>query len=102
MNRRYVLAPEAALDLIQIWRHIKRESSLAVADRIESVIRDKIAFLAGNPGAGHSRKNLTDQPVKFFPVYSYLIVYRPDTKPLQVVSILHGRRDVEQLLKNRL
>lgn|ERR1035441_1856421 len=102
MNRRYVLAPEAALDLIQIWRHIKRESSLAVADRIESVIRDKIAFLAGNPGAGHSRKNLTDQPVKFFPVYSYLIVYRSDTKPLQVVSILHGRRDVEQLLKNRL
>ena len=102
MNRRYVLAPEAALDLIQIWRHIKRESSLAVADRIESVIRDKIAFLAGNPGAGHSRKNLTDQPVKFFPVYWYLIVYRPDTKPLQVVSILHGRRDVEQLLKNRL
>ena len=102
MNRRYVLAPEAALDLIQIWRHIKRESSLAVADRIESVIRDKIAFLAGNPGAGHSRKNLTDQPVKFFPVYSYLIVYRPDTKPLHVVSILHGRRDVEQLLKNRL
>jgi toxin ParE1/3/4 len=102
MNGRYVLAPEAALDLIQIWRHIKRESSLAVADRIESVIRDKIAFLAGSPGAGHSRKNLTDQPVKFFPVYSYLIVYRPDTKPLQVVSILHGRRDVEQLLTNRL
>jgi toxin ParE1/3/4 len=102
MNRRYVLAPEAALDLIQIWRHIKRESSLAVADRIESVIRDKIAFLAGSPGAGHSRKNLTDQPVKFFPVYSYLIVYRPDTRPLQVVSILHGRRDVEHLLQNRL
>jgi antitoxin ParD1/3/4/toxin ParE1/3/4 len=102
MNRRYVLSPEAALDLIQIWRHIKRESSVAVADRIESAIRDKIALLAGSPGAGHWRKNLTDQPVKFFPVYSYLIVYRPDTKPLQVVSILHGRRDIEHLLRNRL
>jgi plasmid stabilization system protein ParE len=50
---------------------------------------------------GHYR-NLTDQAVKFFPVYSYLIVYRPDTRPLQVVSILHGRRDVEQILKDRL
>ena len=99
---RYVLAPEAALDLVQIWRYIKRESSLSVADRVESVIRDKFAFLAGTPGAGHSRRNLTDQPVKFFPVYSYLIVYRPETKPLQIVSILHGHRDIERILKNRV
>lgn len=73
-----------------------------MADRVESVIRERIVFLAGNPGAGHWRKNLTDEAVKFFPVYSYLIVYRADTKPLQVVSILHGRRDVEQILKDRL
>jgi toxin ParE1/3/4 len=102
MKGRYVLAPEAALDLVQIWRYIKKQSSVAVADRVESAIRDKIVFLAGSPGTGHWRKNLTDEPLKFFPVYSYLIIYRPDTKPLQVVSILHGRRDVEQILKNRL
>ncbi len=101
MTRRYVLAPKAALDLVQIWRYIKKQSSLAIADRVESAIRDRIAFLARNPGAGHWRKNLTDESVKFFPVYSYLIVYRPDTKPLQVVSILHGRRDLEQILKDR-
>jgi toxin ParE1/3/4 len=101
MTRRYVLAPEAALDLIQIWRYIKQQSNVEIADRVESVIRDRIAFLARNPSAGHWRKNLTDKKVRFFPVYSYLIVYRPDTKPLQVVSILHGRRDVEQILKDR-
>jgi antitoxin ParD1/3/4/toxin ParE1/3/4 len=102
VRERYVLAPEAAFDLVEIWRYIKKQSSLEMADRVESVIRDRIVFLAANPGAGHWRKNLTDETVKFFPVYSYLIVYRPDTKPLQVVSILHGRRDVEQILKNRL
>ncbi len=102
MKARYVLAPEAALDLVQIWRYIKEESSIEIADHVESVILDKVAFLAGFPGAGHWRKNLTDEAVKFFPVYSYLIVYRPDTNPLQVVSILHGRRDVEQILKDRL
>src|SRR5437879_3054516 len=99
MTRRYVLAPEAALDLVQIWRYIKQQSSVEIADRVESVIRDRIVFLARNPGAGHWRKNLTDKEVKFFPVYSYLIVYQPDTKPLQVVSILHGHRDVEQILR---
>jgi len=102
MTSRYVLAPEAALDLVQIWRYIKNQSSIATANRVESVIREKMVFLAGNSGAGHWRKSLTDVAVKFFPVYSYLIVYRPDTKPLQVVSILHGRRDVERVLGGRL
>ena len=60
-----------------------------------------MAFLAGRPGAGHRRKDLTDEDVKFFPVYSYLIVYRPETTPLQIASILHGRRDLEQILKGR-
>src|SRR5271157_5516188 len=102
MKRRYVLAPEAALDLVQIWRYIKKESSVNIADRVEAAIRDRIVSLAKSPGIGHRRKDLTDEAVKFFPVYSYLIVYRPDTNPLQVVSILHGRRDVEQILKGRL
>jgi len=44
---------------------------------------------------------MTSQNVKFFSVYSYLIVYKPDTKPLQIVSILYGRRDVEKILKDR-
>ena len=102
MKERYVLAQEAALDLVQLWRYIKNRSSVETANRAESVIRDKIAFLAQNPGAGHWRRNLTDEAVKFFPVYSYLIVYRPDTVPLQIVSILQGYRNVEQILKARL
>ena len=77
MRRRYVLAPEAAQDLAGIWRYIKREASVEMADRVEAVIRDQIVFLAATPGAGHWRKDLTDEPVKFFPVYSYLIAYRP-------------------------
>ena len=53
MNRRFVLAPEAALDLVQIWRYIKKQSSVEMADHVESVIRERLAFLAANPGAGH-------------------------------------------------
>src|SRR5664279_827656 len=102
MSSRFVLAPEAANDLVQIWRHIKKQTSVEMADRVESVILDKILYLARTPGAGHWRKDLTNKAVKVFPVYSYLIVYRPETRPLQVVSILHGHRDVEQILKDRL
>lgn len=44
MRRRYVLAPEAALDLVEIWRFIRKKASIETADRVESVIREKIAF----------------------------------------------------------
>jgi toxin ParE1/3/4 len=82
--------------------HLKNKASTEIANRVEAAIRDKIAYLAGRPGSGHWRKDLTKEKVKFFPIYSYLIVYRPETNPLQVVAILHGRRDIEELLKDRL
>jgi plasmid stabilization system protein ParE len=63
MKSRYVLAPEAALDLVQIWRYIKEQSSIEIADHVQSVILERIAFLAGNPHVGHWRKNLTDEAV---------------------------------------
>ena len=80
MRPRYALAPEAALDLVQIWRYIKRRASVEMAERVETVIRGKIVFLAGAPDAGHWRKDLTDEPVRFYPVYSYLIVYTGQTQ----------------------
>ena len=101
MKSRYILSPEAANDLIGIWQYIKQQSNLEVADRVESVIRERIVFLARHPNAGHWRKDLTDVTVRFFSVYSYLIVYLPESKPLQIVAIVHGRRDVADVLKNR-
>jgi len=32
--------------LVQIWRYIKKKSSMDMADRVESVILDRIRFLA--------------------------------------------------------
>ena len=72
-----------------------------MADRVEEMILEKRA-LASDPGIGHRRSDLTAAPVRFFAVYSYLIVYRPSTKPLQIVALLHGARDVLTLLKKRV
>jgi plasmid stabilization system protein ParE len=72
-----------------------------MADRVEKVTLEKFALLAGDPGIGHERSELTAANVRFFRVYSYPIVYRPSTKPLQVVAVLHGARNVLTFLKNR-
>ena len=101
MNVRFVLAPQAALDLVEFGVTSKNRP-VSQSRTALNPPSGGIEFLAGTPGAGHSRKDLTAEDVKFFPVYSYLIVYRPHTTPLQVAAILHGRRDVEQILKGRI
>ena len=52
------------------------------------------------PEARHAREHLTDRAVKFWSVFSYLVVYDPASVPLTVLAVLHGARDVGQLLKN--
>ena len=51
MKRRYILAPQAARDLVEIWSRLEKESSRDTADRVESVIRGKFAYLADSPQA---------------------------------------------------
>lgn len=54
--------------------------------------------LAEMPEMGHSREDLADEPLRFWPVHSYLIIYRPDRSPLEVVRVLSGYRDIAELL----
>jgi plasmid stabilization system protein ParE len=51
---------------------------------------------------GSKRSEITPLPVRFWTVTQYpnfIVVYRPGTRPLQVVAILHGRRDIKALLE---
>ena len=72
--------------------------SVKAATRMLDDLEAGIRALARNPGIGHVREDLADKRHRFFPLGSYLIVYRSEAKPLQVVRILHASRDVQQLL----
>jgi plasmid stabilization system protein ParE len=56
-------------------------------------------LLADNPGIGHLRPDLTPQDVRFWSVFKYLVIYPADTKPLEIVRVLHGKRNVRRLLE---
>jgi plasmid stabilization system protein ParE len=53
------------------------------ADRVLVALEKALHRLAKNPGQGHWREDLADRRHRFFLVYSYLIVYRSETKPMQ-------------------
>ena len=91
-------SPEARLDLLEIWEFIAADD-VDAADRVEREIRRAISMLADNPGLGHFRRDLTSKSVRFWAVYSYLVIYDPDARPLEVVRILSGYRDVAAMLK---
>lgn len=38
MTPRYVFAPQAALDLVEIWQYLKERGGVTLADKVESTI----------------------------------------------------------------
>lgn len=93
----FKLSPQAALDLRQIWAYIASDSVKA-ARRIRLQMFDACQKIAENPRIGHRREDLTDKPVLFWPAGLYLIVYNPARKPVEIVRVVHGARDVPSLL----
>jgi plasmid stabilization system protein ParE len=94
------LSPEAAQDLIEIYEYIAQDS-LEAAERVRIEILEALRTLAEMPGKGHTREDLTSHRVLFWPVRSYQIIYHPASQPLEVVAVLHGKRNLRRILKER-
>jgi len=92
--KRYRLSAEAQNDLVEIKRHLIERGGTRLARYVLQEVRSAIGFLAGTPGAGHLRDDLTNEPVKFWSVFSYMIVYDPATKPIGIARVIHGSQDL--------
>ena len=99
----YFLTPLAKADIFDIWAYIAENSETA-ADRVEQAIYAACAFLAQGPLRGHTRPDLTARSLRFWTLSrypNYTVVYRPETAPLQIVAILHGKRNIRRILRQR-
>jgi plasmid stabilization system protein ParE len=99
---RYTLTPSAQEDLAGIRDYYLEEAGVRVARQMLVEFVEAFRFLARNPGAGHKREDLAEgRPVLFWPMRDYLILYRPATKPLQILTIVRGSRDVPKTVGSR-
>lgn len=85
--------PEARDNLLAIVSYLA-EQSRSAATRVLDRIEREVAFLAENPRAGHFRPELLANDYRFWSVYSYLIVYRWRSSPIEVIAVVHGARDL--------
>lgn len=98
MSQAYRLTERAEAEVEAIADFIASDS-IEAAVKVVLALEDAFVLLASRPGIGHAREDLTDRPLKFWSVYSYLVVYDPAGEPLTIVAVLHGVRDVAQILK---
>ena len=94
----YELTELAKADLEEIWDYVAERDSFDAADHVISTIETACQKLAKTPGIGHVREDLADREFRFWPVWSYLVIYLPETKPLEIIRVWHGYRGIPNLL----
>lgn len=86
-------APAAERDLEQILDQFDREGGREVADRVLLRFFDAAAKLAEMPRMGRPWTGRVGRDLRAWVVYRSVLVYAPDTDPLEIIRIFHGARD---------
>ena len=95
---RYVISPAGRQDLIDIWTEIAKDSPPA-AERLLDRFEAAFTRLAEFPQIGRFRPDLVDLPVRFWTVGNYMIIYRAEGSPIEIVRVVSGYRNVATLLR---
>ena len=98
MSVRYILTLRARFDLAAIVEHVSSQSGDRPAESVVLELRKCFQFLAENPGVGHERSDLTEDPaVRFWTSFPYLVAFVAEEQPLAIVGIVHGAREPQDL-----
>ena len=82
---------------MQAWQHLADQST-NTADRWVDAVDRAATRLAGFPALGRARDELV-VGVRSFPVGKYLIFYTISPDGVDVLRVLHGARDLDELLQ---
>ena len=102
MKRKIIVRPEADRDLGEQAEYIAEHSDLDTALRFYRAAEETFALIATQPGMGRARnfgnphlKGVRMCVMKEFD--RHLIFYRPLKDGIEVLRVVHGARDIEEL-----
>jgi toxin ParE1/3/4 len=99
-HRRFILSAPAARELDELLEYVLHNSGPRRAQHVADKLHKGFQKLADAPGLGHRREDLTGEQVLFYAVWSYLVGYRPASRPLEIAHVPHGARDLRPLVEN--
>jgi antitoxin ParD1/3/4/toxin ParE1/3/4 len=97
MSGGYRLTESAEADLNDILGFIAERDSIDRDLRVYEKFVEAFEALAASPGIGTRKPDLTDDPVRWWPVFRFLVVYDAERKPIDVLRVIHGARDIARL-----
>jgi len=98
MGRKCRLSPDAERDLDQVFEFVLLNDGIDAAAYVVAGIENACAKVARMPGIGHRREDYTTRDLRFYTIWSYYIVYKPDSDPLEIVRVVHSARDISAAL----
>src|SRR5437660_870476 len=105
MKARIIRTPLAESDLLEIHDYIDDENP-AAADRFLAAAEKCFEMVGRMPGSGRRWESLHPElaDVRVYPIpkfRNYLVFYRPLRDGVLILTVLHGARDLEQVLNER-
>lgn len=77
------------------------EDSPDTAERLRSEFYEGLQALGRSPGIGHYHDELLGRRYRFWNFYSYVVVYAWEARPIRVIGVVHGARDLAVFLTLR-
>ena len=97
-TRLLVWAPKAKQDLLRIWGYYARLASPEIADSLLHEIGKRALGLSQRPFVGRPRTELLPG-LRSVLVHPYAIIYLVTDNAVEIVRVLHERRDLPAEVK---
>ncbi len=91
------LTEQAEADLDELWAFISA-GSLAAADRMVDAVLEGSRMHVRFPSMGQNREELRPG-LRSFVVSPFVVFYRPVDDTIEVLRILHGARNIGDIIK---
>lgn len=102
MTPRVTQRPRARLDLLEQFVHFAEEANVGLAERYYAVVDQTCTMLVNQSHAGvlYDSGIVSLEGLRRFPVHGFenhLIFYLPRPGGVEVIRILHGARDIDNI-----
>lgn len=105
MKYKVLIDPLAKQDVKEIFLYVASNDSISSADKLLDSIESTVSKLKEYPERGHIPQELRQTAIKrYLEIYykPYRIIYEIENNLIYVHSVLDGRRNIQEILSERL
>jgi toxin ParE1/3/4 len=99
-HRRVVWSPKSKKDLREVWRYYERVASPEIADKLLREISDTGQRLADEALMWRAHDEILPG-LRSILVHPYTVFYRINDSAVEIVRVLHERRDIARILSKK-